>query len=254
MSLRLIREMHGVLMEGVRGATLTPGELRRSQNWIGPPGCTLDEAVFVPPPVDEMHGALGELEGFLHAPSSLPPLVRIAMAHYQLEAIHPFLDGNGRIGRLLIALLLRTEGLLEQPLLYVSAFFDENRDDYDRRLLAVSQRGEWEEWVAFFLRAVEEKARDASQRAAALLDLRQDFRQSLERARASALLLTLVDALFESPVLTVPRAARRLGVTHRAATLNVRKLVDAGILEALPGRERNRLFVCRRALETLEKG
>ena len=252
-SLRLIREMHGVLLEGVRGAHLTPGEFRRSQNWIGPPGCTLDEAVFVPPPVSRMHEALGELEGFLHAPSGLPPLVRIAMVHYQLEAIHPFLDGNGRIGRLLIALLLRTEGLLDQPLLYLSAFFEENRDEYYRLLLGVSQRGAWEEWISFFLRAVEEQARDGRRRAATLLDLGLGYRRSLEKARASALLLTLVDGLFESPVLTVPQAARRLGVTHRAATLNVRKLVDAGILEVVPGRERNRLFVCRGVLEALEK-
>jgi Fic family protein len=253
LSLRLIREMHGVLLEGVRGAHPTPGEFRRTQNWIGPPGCTLADAVFVPPPVSQMEDALTALERFLHESSVLPSLVRLAMVHYQLEAIHPFLDGNGRIGRLLIALLLRTEGLLEQPLLYLSAFFETNRDEYYSLLLAVSQQGAWEEWISFFLRAVDEQARDARQRATTLLDLRLGYRRSLEKARASALLLTLVDGLLESPVLTVPLAARRLGVTHRAATLNVRKLVEAGILEAVPGRERNRLFVCRGILDALDR-
>jgi Fic family protein len=164
-SLRLIREMHERLMKEVRGETMTPGEFRRSQNWIGPPGCVLIDATFVPPPVDEMTAALGELEKYLHTPSSLPPLVRSALVHYQFEAIHPFLDGNGRIGRLLLTLLLCTERLLPQPLLYLSAFFERNRQDYYRLLLSVSQAGTWTEWNIFSARrrGAISRRREASQ-------------------------------------------------------------------------------------------
>jgi Fic family protein len=153
-SLRLIREMHERLMQGVRGDSMTPGEFRRSQNWIGPPGCTLLEANFVPPPVDEMKQALSDFEKYLHVSPALPPLVRLALIHYQYESIHPFLDGNGRIGRLLITLLLYVEGLLPQPLLYLSAFFERHRQEYYRLLLAVSQSGAWTDWIECFLRGI----------------------------------------------------------------------------------------------------
>ena len=160
-SLRLLREVHEKLMAGVAGEHLTPGGFRRSQSWIGPPGCTLNEATFVPPPVEELMSSLGELEKFCHAPSPLPLLIRLALIHYQFEAIHPFLDGNGRIGRLLLTLLLSSENVLPQPMLYLSAFFERNRDEYYRRLLAVSRDGQWLEWISFFLRGVAEQSRDA---------------------------------------------------------------------------------------------
>jgi Fic family protein len=252
-SLRLIRELHERLMEGVRGDRLTPGEFRRSQNWIGRPGCTLDEAVFVPPPVEEMTNALSDLESFLHSPSTLPPLVRMAMAHYQFEAIHPFVDGNGRIGRLLISLLLCHEGLLDQPLLYLSACFERRRDDYYRLLLDVSRQGSWTAWIEFFLAAVEEQSRDVVWRTGKLLELRQQYRSGFETARSSALLLALVDDLFETPVLMIPRVSKRLKITHRAAMLNVRKLVDAGIVEEVTGRVRSRIFMARGILKILEQ-
>ncbi|MBI3158409.1 MAG: Fic family protein [Chloroflexi bacterium] len=143
-SLRLIREIHAVLMEGVRGETMTPGAFRRTQNWIGSPGATLQNARYVPPPVDEMNRCLAELENYIHAPSELPPLVRIGLIHYQFEAIHPFLDGNGRVGRLLIIFLLVAWGLLSQPLLYLSNYIEANRQEYYDQLLAVSQQGTWE--------------------------------------------------------------------------------------------------------------
>ena len=152
-SLRLIREIHAKLMEGVRGEHLTPGEFRRSQNWIGAPGCTLMEAIFVPPPEEEMMECLGELEKYLHEPSALLPLVRLALVHYQFETIRPFLDGNGRIGRLLITLLLCAEGLLSEPLLYLSAYFERHRQDYYRCLLDVSHAGQWSHWISFFCAA-----------------------------------------------------------------------------------------------------
>jgi Fic family protein len=153
-SLRLVREMHGILMQGVRGEHLTPGEFRRSQNWIGPPGSTIESATIVPPPVDEMHQSMDALEKFIHAPSDIPQLARAGLIHYQFEAVHPFLDSNGRVGRLLIILLLIEWGLLSQPLLYLSAFFEAHRLDYYDRLLAVSQRGEWENWLLFFLKGI----------------------------------------------------------------------------------------------------
>src|SRR5215469_1592607 len=156
-SSRLIRELHEILMRGAGGEHLTPGEFRRTQNWIGPPGCMLKNATFVPPPVEEMKVALSALERYIHSESNLPPLVRMALIHYQFEAIHPFLDGNGRIGRLLITLLLCAEGLLPQPLLYLSAFFERHRSEYYRLLLEVSQRGNWLEWITFFLRGVSEQ-------------------------------------------------------------------------------------------------
>src|SRR5262245_921234 len=177
MSLRLIREKHERLMEGVRGEHLTPGEFRRSQNWIGPPGSTLMDAAYVPPPVDEMWRALDEFEKYLHAESEFPLLIRLALIHYQFEAIHPFLDGNGRIGRLLITLLLCAEGALHHPLLYLSAFFERYREDYYRALLAVSQRGERANWINFYLRGVQEQSRDAIKKSSRLLDLWRQYRQ-----------------------------------------------------------------------------
>ncbi|MDZ4689097.1 MAG: Fic family protein [Planctomycetaceae bacterium] len=252
LSLRLLREIHAQLMDGVAGDHLTPGEFRRSQNWIGPPGCTLNEATYVPSPPEEMMTTLGDLEKFWHAPSPLPFVVRLALIHYQFEAIHPFLDGNGRIGRLLVTLLLCTEKVLPQPMLYLSAYFERHRDEYYRRLLAVSQRGEWVPWLSFFLRGVAEQSRDAVQRAEALLGLWQRYRAQLQTARASALLLRLIDELFRRPYLTISQAADRLDVTFRSASLNVGKLVKAGILEELPGRSYGRIFRAREVIEILE--
>lgn len=251
-SLRLIREMHARLMEDVRGEQMTPGEFRRSQNWIGPPGCTLMEATFVPPPEAEMKAALGELEKYLHTPSPLPPLVRLALIHYQFEAIHPFLDGNGRIGRLLITLLLCAEGLLTQPLLYLSAYFERNRETYYRRLLAVSQAGNWREWISFFLGGVADQSRDALRRSGRLLDLRETYRRQLQSARASALLLRLADELFAYPAITIPQAAALLKVTPRAAGLNVEKLVKIGLLQETTGQQRYRVFVAPEIIRGIE--
>jgi Fic family protein len=252
-SLRLIREMHAKLMEGVRGESFTPGEFRTSQNWIGPPGCTLIEATFVPPRVPEMHEALAALEKYLHTESEFPPLIRQAVIHYQFEAIHPFLDGNGRVGRLLIPLLLCHDKVLPAPLLYVSGFFEEHSDEYYRRLLAVSQNGEWSAWIDFFLTGVAEQAQDAVWRTSMLLGLWQEYRQRMVSAHASATMLRLVDALFESPVVTISRSAQRLGVTHRTATVNIQKLIAANILKELPGRRRNRLYAATQIMEIAER-
>ncbi len=252
-SLRLIREMHERLMQGVRGETQTPGEFRTSQNWIGAPGCTLMDATFVPPPVDEMKNALDKFEKYLHAESKMPPLIRMALIHYHFEAIHPFLDGNGRVGRLLIAILLCAEGLLPQPMLYLSAFFERHQEDYYKLLLGVSQRGEWLPWVRFFLEAVEVQSRDAIRRSDAVLSLWNNYRNTLQEARASALLLSLVDKLFSFPAINTKIAARVLNVTPRSAQLNIDKLVNAGILEEVTGQRRNRVYAAREIISTIDK-
>ncbi|HZC27701.1 MAG TPA: Fic family protein [Actinopolymorphaceae bacterium] len=184
-------------------------------------------------------------EKHLHASSDLPPLMAIACAHYQFEAIHPFVDGNGRVGRLLVVLLLIDWGLLPAPLLDLSAYLEPRRDEYYARLLAVSREGDWAGWIAFFLEAVAGQAADAARRAQTLQMLRDDYRAKVATARSSGLLGPLVDALFESPAMTIGRARRILEVTHRAAPLNVEKLVDAGIVAEIPGRSRRRLFVAQ---------
>lgn len=229
-SLRLLRELHQRLMDGVRGERAKPGEFRDSQNWIGAPHCTLDEAIFVPPPVDQMHKALDALEKYLHSQDIYPPLVRLALIHYQFEAIHPFLDGNGRIGRLLLSLLLVEWKLLSLPLLYMSAYFYRRRETYYDLLLKVSERGAWYDWVLFFLQGVAEQAKDTVERAKALQDLRENWHRRLTQARSSALAVRLADALFERPILTIPQAQQILGTSYPGAKHNIEKLVQAGIL------------------------
>lgn len=253
-SLRLIRELHERLMEEVRGEAATPGEFRRSQNWIGAPNSTLNQATYVPPPVPEMNAALDAFEKYVHSAETHPPLIRLALIHYQFEAIHPFLDGNGRIGRLLISLLLVNWKLLPLPLLYLSAYFERHRQTYYDHLLAVSERGAWRDWLLFFLHGVSEQARDAARRARRLQDLQREWRQQVTRARSSALLLRLVDSLFEAPVLTIPQAERLLGVAYRSAKLNVEKLVQLGILHQVGDAAYGKTFVAKAVLAAIAEG
>jgi Fic family protein len=250
MSLRLIREVHGQLMAGVRGEDKTPGEFRKSQNWIG--GANPTDAVFVPPPVQEMWEALGAFEEFLHAPSTLPPLIRLGLVHYQFEAIHPFLDGNGRIGRLLMTLLACAWDLLPAPLLYLSAYFEANREAYYDRLLAVSQRGAWEEWLSFFLHGIAHQAGDAVQRARILQDERERLRAQLMGERTGARLLPLVELLFSRPVINARQAADALGVQFATAQGYIEDLEQAGVLREATGQARNRVYVADRVLRILE--
>jgi Fic family protein len=255
LSIRFLCEVHGHLMSGVRGgeAYASPGEVRTKQNWIGKPGCTLMEAIYVPPPIDEMKRALGELEKYFHAESHLPPLVRLALIHYQFEAIHPFVDGNGRVGRLLITLLLIKEGLLSQPILYLSAFFERNRDDYYRLLLAVSQKGVWQEWIEYFLHGVAEQSKDAVKRANQVNDLWLFYRQKLQNERQSGSTLKLLDEIIAVPVVTYRKAETIIGVTARAARNNVDKLVEIGLLKEITQRERYKLFIAPEIISILEE-
>jgi Fic family protein len=253
-SLRLIREIHGILMEGVRGDQLTPGEFRRSQNWIGPPGSTIQTATLVPPPANEMNQALDALEKFIHVTSDIPQLVRAGMIHYQFEAIHPFLDGNGRVGRLLVALLLIEWGLISQPLLYLSAFFESHRLEYYDRLLAVSQQGNWEDWLLFFLKGVSSQSQDAISRIERLGKLRKEFQERISTQRAAPRLLQTVDVLFERPILNIRQLETALGVPYRTAQRYIDKMVEIGILREVTGRPRNRMFRADEILELLESG
>ncbi len=253
LSLRLIREIHAILMEGVRGETQTPGEFRRSQNWIGPPGAMLADASYVPPPVPEMWEALDAFEKFLHAPSSLPPLIRIGLIHYQFEAIHPFLDGNGRVGRLLITLLLCAWDILPTPLLYLSPYFESHRDTYYALLKKVSTQGAWEEWLVFFLRGIVVQSRDAVVRIRKLQEIRGRYRSMLQSARASARLLQAVDLLFERPVIRTRQIEAALGVNFSTAQRYMDRLQAAGIVREVTGKARNRIYCADEILNVLDK-
>jgi Fic family protein len=251
LSLRLIRELHARLMEGVRGEHRTPGEFRRSQNWIGPPGCLLDDATFVPPPPEEMRAALYDLENYMRAEATLHPLIRLGLIHYQFEAIHPFLDGNGRVGRLLIVLLLCAWDLLPQPLLYLSAYFQRHRETYYQCLLAVSQRDAWTEWLLFFLQGVVTQSKDAVARSRRLLDLRERYRVQFQSQRTAARLLQVIDVLFTRPVTTINQLAEALDVSHQSATRYVRTLESEGIMREITGQARNRVYQADAILEAI---
>jgi Fic family protein len=253
LSLRLIRELHAILMEGVRGEQATPGEFRQSQNWIGPPGCTLDDATFMPPPVAEMKESLDQLEKFLHADTQLPPLVELALIHYQFETIHPFLDGNGRIGRLLITLFLCQRSILNKPLLYLSAFFERHRQEYYDRLLEVSQRGAWRQWLEFFLQAVVTQSDDAVRRARRLLDLHRTYYQTSLGKHLPPTAMKLVELIFVKPVLNARVAQEALKVTYPGAQKAINALVEQGILAEITGGKRNKVYEARRILEILEE-
>ncbi len=251
--LRLIREIHGILMKNVRGQHLTPGEFRRSQNWIGPAGCTLGDAAFVPPPVHEMHETLGKLERFFHDKNDIPGLVQCALIHYQFEAIHPFLDGNGRIGRLLITLFLCEREFLGHPLLYLSAFFEKHRREYYDRLISVSQRGEWEAWIDFFLRAIAVQSKDAALNARAILDLLEDYKKRLQEKRTSIYVTRLLDELFKNPYVSIPRAATRLKTSYHTAKAAIERLKKTGILFEVSRKSRGKVYCAKELLGLLEK-
>lgn len=243
-SVRLIREIHEELIRGVRGSRLTPGELRRSQNWIGSGGSTITDATFVPPPPGEVPAALGALETFLHRPDELPLLVNIGLAHAQFETIHPFLDGNGRVGRLLITFLLCERGVLRKPVLYLSHYFKRNRQEYYERLQAVRDAGHFEEWLAFFLRGVSEVSVEAAETARRILELREQHRRSITQhlGRAAGNGHRVLEQLYERPIVSVTDVRGLLGTTFAGANQIVQRLVDLAILAEITGQVRHRRF------------
>lgn len=242
-SVRLIREIHARLLQGVRGQERQPGELRTTQNWIGPAGCMLNEATFVPPPPDKVPSALGDLERFLHEDTPAP-LVQIGLAHAQFETIHPFLDGNGRMGRLLIAFYLCEQQLLQKPVLYISHHFKRHRQQYYDLLQGVRDTGDWESWLAFFLEAVIDVAEEATQTARRIVALRERHRQLIvdRFGRVAGNGLKVLETLYQRPLTTVKGVAELTGVTFAAANQLMNRFVETGLLREVTGQVRNRRF------------
>jgi Fic family protein len=246
LSLRLVRELHERLMAGVRGHHATPGEFRRSQNWIGPAGSNPSNAAYVPPPVEEMDELLADWERYLHVRGSVPDLIQCAIMHAQFEAIHPFLDGNGRVGRLLITLFLIERDRLPQPLLCLSEFIERHKSDYYALLHRVHTDGDWMSWILYFLAGVEETAKGAALRAHSLLNLRETLVRDAKGAEK------LVDRLLSNPYVTIAAAAEVLEVSIPTATRTVRLLESKGILREITGKGWGKIYVATRVLEALE--
>lgn len=250
---RLIKETHRILMRGVeshRGGHIVPGEYRTDQNWIG--ARSIENARFVPPPPQEVENAMSDLEKYIHQDDAETPLlVRLALIHYQFEAIHPFPDGNGRVGRLLIPLILCARKEISQPLLYLSPYFEKNYDEYIDHMLTVSQYGLWERWIEFFLNGVEETCNDAIEKARALQDLQDQYLEKVQRARSSALLGRLITLLFEHPTITIPYAAERLQITYNAAKNNIERLVADKIVRPGADQERPKFFFADAIIDIL---
>ncbi|MEI6310142.1 MAG: Fic family protein [bacterium] len=244
-STRLIRETHAELLQGVHSSHLTPGELRTSQNWIGPGGCTLSDATFVPPPPHEVPQKLAELEQYLHADTGLPLLIKIGLVHAQFETIHPFLDGNGRVGRLLITFLLCEQRVLLKPVLYLSYFFKQHRQQYYEELQSVHHAGTWEQWLTFFLRGIVEVSEQATDTARKILSLREAHRHMITEnlGRAAGNGHRLLEHLYEHPIVSVNDVLGLIGTTYQAANNLVIRMVNSGILQEVTGQVRNRRFI-----------
>ena len=252
LSLRLIREIHEKLLSGMRGQEQAPGEFRKRQNWVGPKSCRLEDAIYVTPPVGEMQTLLDDWEKYAHQRAATPPLIQCAILHSQFESIHPFLDGNGRVGRLLITLFLCERGHLSQPFLYLSGYLEKNRDEYYERLQKVRESGDWNGWVEFFLRAVSNQAKDALECAHRILKLKQTYRDRLQKKWSSAAVLTLLDSLFLNPYVTVIGAAERMEVSYNAAQNALGKLGRLKIVKEITGQKRNRMFCAQELLHVIE--
>ena len=249
LSLRLVCELHARLMDRVRGGHATPGEFRRSQNWIGPAGCTLQDATYVPPPPETLLEHLGAWETFLHD-RTLPPLAQAALMHAQFEAIHPFLDGNGRVGRLLITLFLIEREILTTPLLYLSAFFEATRKDYYGNLLAVTQHGAWTDWIAYFLRGVARQSEDALARAERINELLAQWRKGLA-ATKSPIAMSVLDRVASNPFVTARGLQKDLDISFNTAARTIERLVRTKIVAPVDDRRRDRVYCAEALLKIL---
>lgn len=251
LSLRLVLKMHSLLMRGVRGEHATPGEFRRSQNWIGPGGCTLQNASYVPPPPDTLMGHLGLWEKYLHD-QQLPALIQIGLIHYQFEAIHPFLDGNGRVGRLMITLFLMERGILPLPLLYLSAFFDATRNEYYDRLAAVTHKGDWQGWLHYFLNGISRQCEDVIGRCERINRLLSGWRAVVSDTR-SDVPQKIVDHIAANPFITGRGIQHSLKIGYNTGMRSVERLIQAGILEQVGTGQRDRVFCAKALLDILEE-
>lgn len=251
LSLRLIREVHKNLMEGVRGDHATPGQFRKTQNWIGPAGCTLQNATYIPPSPDLLMDCLGTWEHFIHA-QNIPPLVQAGLLHYQFEAIHPFLDGNGRVGRLLIILFLVERKVLTAPLLYVSAFFEATRNEYYSRLLAVSQESQWNSWLEYFLNGIARMSEDVLSRAERINALLGTWRVKIAGQKPKVL-FGAIDLLAENPFWTTKKLSERLQVAFTTAQRVINVLVKEDILSQMDNAQRDRVFCAKAIMQILDE-
>lgn len=251
LSLRLIKEIHESLMQGVRGTHAAPGAFRRSQNWIGSPGCTINTAKFVPPPPDHVMDCLNELEIFLQD-RQLPPLIHIALCHYQFEAIHPFLDGNGRVGRLLIILLMIEQKMLPSPLLYLSAFFEATRDEYYKQLYNVSAQGTWDTWLIYFLNGVAVQSEDALSRTERINELLTQWKIAVASS-GSSVPVDIVQHLVVNPYFTTNTVAQTLGIAYSTAQRGIQKLKSAGIVKESSDIKRDKVYCATEILRILEE-
>jgi Fic family protein len=252
LSLRVVRELHKVLLEGSRGQNRAPGEFRRVPVHVGPPGLSAAYASYVPPPPQLVPELMGDWEKFVHAPVRIPPLVKCALLHAQFEMIHPFLDGNGRIGRLLMSLCLVAWGHLTQPVLFLSPYLERHRDEYYSRLQAISQHGDWRGWLGFFLRGVKVQSVHAERMARRILDARDEARSALQNARASGPALRALDLMCGSPYVMVPMVAERLEISHNTAAAAIAKLEEIGFVEEITGKRRGRIYRATRLVELIK--
>lgn len=250
-SSRLICEIHGILMKGVRGEHATPGLMRDRQNWIGPPGCTLVDATYIPPSISDMQVCFSDLEKYIHSKPKEPILIQTALVHYQFEAIHPFADGNGRVGRLLITFMLIEKGLLSQPILYLSDFFERYRETYYELLLSVSQKGDWRGWLMFFLRGILQQSEDALSTIQKLLALKDEYEEIAREPKVPKAVNPLIDYLFGKPVISISELVKAWESSFPTVQRGVDYLIEKGKLREITGRQRNRLFVADEILNVI---
>lgn len=251
LSLRLVRDLHRTLMKGVRGDSAAPGDFRRIQNWIGPPGATVATARFVPPPPHEVPSCLDAWEKYMHQ-RDMPPVLQAALLHYQFEAIHPFIDGNGRVGRLMIILFLIEREVLPSPLLYLSAFFEASRSDYYDLLTSVSERDEWHAWIHYFLQGLCNQAKDALGRVEKINALRDQWRRRLA-SRQTTKVMKLLDRITGNPFITVVGAAKDLSIAFTTAQRTIDVLVEQRILQPRDDAKRGRVYVAKRLLDIIDE-
>lgn len=256
LSLRLIRNIHKILLEDVRGSNKNPGEFRKTQNWIGPQGCTLETATFIPPTVVEMEKAMADLENYMYEDDDVPALIKIALIHAQFESIHPFLDGNGRMGRLLITFWLCQQEILTHPLLYLSYYFKQNRLEYYDRLMAVRTKGDWENWIKFFLRGIASVSDEATESAKKIIGLQSKYSEMLlQNDKSNNNYTVLLNLLFERPIITKKEISETLGISLPTANTIVETFCNLGILyDKTPDKKRYKTFVFGEYLAILQKG
>jgi len=255
MSIRFIKELHAILLQHTRGIEKTSGEFKRSQNWIGAPGSTLQNTIYVPPPPEDTLDAMPDLEKYLHEDSPFPDLVNCALIHYQFETIHPFLDGNGRVGRLLIIMYLMWKNVIKFPLLYISYYLKKNRQEYYDRLTMVREKGNYEQWVSFFIDGVIETSESAIDTIKKILTLRTEHQKLLWKKKLSSPFATvLFEHLFYAPIVTVTQVQQEFNVTYPTASNTVKQFVEAGILKEVTGKKRDQRFVYKKYLDILSQG